>query len=111
MTDNIFEIETTAQAHVACAPQDSGVLLTDFAAAYPSVNHSWIVAGLGHPMDPGVSVQNKKNFTGNSKKLAKAIASLKSFTLTIPWKSAKLVKIFPGIIARLHHTDQLKWDC
>ena len=32
--------------------------------------------------------------------------SLKSFTLTIPWNSAKLVKISPGIIARLHHTDQ-----
>ena len=30
----------------------------------------------------------------------------KSFTLTIPWNSAKLVKIFPGIIARLHHTDR-----
>ena len=42
MTDNILEIETTALAHVACAPQESGVLLTDFAAAYPSVNHSWI---------------------------------------------------------------------
>ena len=42
MTDNIFEIETTALAHVACAPQESDVLLTDFAAAYPSVNHSWI---------------------------------------------------------------------
>ena len=42
MTDNIFEIETTALAHAACAPQESGVLLTDFAAAYPSVNHSWI---------------------------------------------------------------------
>ena len=37
MTDNIFEIETTALAHVACAPQDAGVLLTDCAAAYPSV--------------------------------------------------------------------------
>ena len=34
MTDNIFE--TTALAHVACAPQESGVLLTDFGAAYPS---------------------------------------------------------------------------
>ena len=42
MTDNICEIETTALAHVACAPQESGVLLTVFAAAYPSVNHSWI---------------------------------------------------------------------
>ena len=42
MTDNIFEIETTALAHVACGPQESGVLLTDFAAAYTSVNHAWI---------------------------------------------------------------------
>ena len=46
MTDNIFELETTALAHVACAPQESGVLLTDFAAAYPSVNHSWIFSVL-----------------------------------------------------------------
>ena len=46
MTDNIFEIETIALAHVACAPQESGVLLTDFAAAYPSVNHSWIFSVL-----------------------------------------------------------------
>ena len=30
MTDNIFEIVTTALAHVACAPQESGILLTDF---------------------------------------------------------------------------------
>ena len=41
MTDNIFEIET-ALAHVACAPRESGILLTDFAAAYPGVNRSWI---------------------------------------------------------------------
>ena len=34
------------------------------------------------------------------------IGSQKSFTLTNLWNSAKLVKIFPGIIARLHHTDQ-----
>ena len=46
MTDNIFEIETTALAHVACTPQESGILLTDFAAAYPSVNHSWILSVL-----------------------------------------------------------------
>ena len=32
--------------------------------------------------------------------------SLKSFTLTIPWNSVKLVKISPGFIARLHHTDR-----
>ena len=42
MTDNIFDFETTALAHVACAPQESCVGLTDFAASYPSVNHSWI---------------------------------------------------------------------
>ena len=46
MTDNIFEIETTALAHVACAPQESGVLLTDFAAAHPSLSHSWIFSVL-----------------------------------------------------------------
>ena len=34
------------------------------------------------------------------------IGSLKSFTLTIPWNSANLVKISPGIIARPHHIDQ-----
>ena len=44
MAVNIFEIETTALAHVACGPQESGILLTDFAAAYPSVNHSWILS-------------------------------------------------------------------
>ena len=33
------------------------------------------------------------------------IGSLKSFTLTIPWNLAKLVKIFPGIIVRQHQTD------
>ena len=27
-------------------------------------------------------------------------------TLTMPWNLARPVKIFPGIIARLHHTDQ-----
>ena len=46
MTDNISEIETTALGHVACAPQESGILLADFAAAYPSVNHSWIFSVL-----------------------------------------------------------------
>ena len=42
MTDNIFEIDTIALAHVACAQRESGILLTVFAAAYLSVNHSWI---------------------------------------------------------------------
>ena len=34
------------------------------------------------------------------------IGSQKSFTLTIPWSLARPVKTSPGIIARLHHTDQ-----
>ena len=42
MTDNIFEVETTALAHFACVTRDSGILLNDFACACPSVNHSWI---------------------------------------------------------------------
>ena len=42
MIDNIFEVETTALAHLACAPQESGIHLTDFAAAHTSVNSSWI---------------------------------------------------------------------
>ena len=42
MTDNIFEIETTALANVACSPQESSILLTGFAATYPSVKHSCI---------------------------------------------------------------------
>ena len=42
MTVNIFVVETTALARVACATQESGTPLTYFAAAYLSVNHSWI---------------------------------------------------------------------
>ena len=53
MTGNIFEIETTALAHVACAPQESGILLTDFAAAYSSVNCSWIFDVLEKTELPG----------------------------------------------------------
>ena len=52
-TDNIFEIETTALAHVACAPQESGILLADFAAAYPSVNHSCIFSVIEKTGLPG----------------------------------------------------------
>ena len=63
-------------------------------------------AGLGHSMDPVLSVQNKKlirKHKGACKSSWSQIRSLKSFTLTIPWNLAKPVKIFPGIIARLHH--------
>ena len=42
MTDNIFEVETTALAHVACALQETGIILANFAAASLSVSHSWI---------------------------------------------------------------------
>ena len=34
------------------------------------------------------------------------IGSPKSFTLTIPWNLAKLVKIFPGIIVRQDHRSE-----
>ena len=37
-------------------------------------NHRYVVVGQGHPMDPSVSVQNK-NFSGNSKKLAKVLGA------------------------------------
>ena len=57
MTDNIFEVETTALAHVACATRESGILLTDFAAAYSSVNHSWIFHVLDKAELPGFICQ------------------------------------------------------
>ena len=44
-----------ALAHVACATRDSGILVTDFAAAYPSVNHSWIFHVLEKAEVPGFS--------------------------------------------------------
>ena len=51
-----------------------------------------------------------KNFHKNPREACKSFWSptgnLKSFTLTIPWNSVNLVKIFPGIIARLHHRDK-----
>ena len=53
MTDNILEIEITALTHVACAPQESCILLTDFAAAYPSVNHAWFLSVLEKSELPG----------------------------------------------------------
>ena len=63
----------------------------------------------GNSVDPVVSVQNK-NFSGNTKELAKVpwspIGILKTFTLTTPWNVAKLVEIFPGIIVRRHRTTE-----
>ena len=53
----------------------------------------------------------RRKHKGNCKSSWSQIGRLKSFTLTIPWNLAKLVKIFPEIIVRWHHTDQKKWDC
>ena len=47
-----------------------------------------------------------RKLNGACKSSWSRIGSRKSFTLTIPWNLAKPVKIFPGIIARRHHTDQ-----
>ena len=38
--------------HVACATRDSGILVTDFACAYPGVIHSWIFHVLEKPELP-----------------------------------------------------------
>ena len=46
MIDNIFQIGTTAVAQRASTAQDSGILFADFASAYPSVDHQWIMTGL-----------------------------------------------------------------
>ena len=74
-----------------------------------TADHKVRGAGSSYSMDPGVSVQNK-NFTRNPEEGCKSSwtprGNQKSLTLTIPWNSAKLVMISPGIIARLHHTDQ-----
>ena len=71
-------------------------------------------------MDPSVSVQKPLNGSKGiraktklhkksretCKRSLNPRENQKSFTLTIPWNSAKLVKILPGIIARPHHTDR-----
>ena len=43
MTDNVFQINTAALAQSSCKSSDCGVFFTDFACAYPSVNHSSIL--------------------------------------------------------------------
>ena len=66
-------------------------------------------AGLGHSMDPS-HIRAKQKLHRKLKEACKSfwcpIGNQKSLTLTIPWNSANPVKISPGIIARLHHTDQ-----
>ena len=46
MTDNIFEIDTAAVVHVACAPQEPGDLLIDFDVVCPNGSHSWMCSVL-----------------------------------------------------------------
>ena len=73
-------------------------------------NHRYaiVVQGLGHPMDPVISVQNKKHRKPREacKSSWSPRGNQKSFTLTVPLNLAKPVKIFPAIIVRQHHTDQ-----
>ena len=57
-------------------------------------------------MDPVVKQKLRRKHKGVCKSSWSQIGSLQSFTLTIPWNLAKLVKIFPGIIVRQHLTDQ-----
>ena len=60
-------------------------------------------------MDTILPLQTK-NFSGNPEKLAKVPGAeegtKKSFTLTIPWSLASLVKNYPGIIVRQHRPDR-----
>ena len=75
-------------------------------------NHRYavVVQDLATQWIPGVSVQTQAKLHKKPREACKSSWSprgnQKSFTLTIPWNSAKLVKIFPGIIARLHNTDR-----
>ena len=63
-------------------------------------------AGLSHSMDPVASVQDK-NFSGNTslQKFLEPERKPKVIYTDSSLNSEKLVKISPGIIARLHHKD------
>ena len=60
------------------------------------------------PLNGSKHIRAKQKLLRRQKRAYKSswsqIGSLKSFTLSIPWNSAKLVKISPGIIVRQHHT-------
>ena len=62
------------------------------------------------PPNGSSRIRRKQKLLGKHKGACESfwsqIGNLKSFTLTIPWNLAKLVKIFPGIIVRRHHTDR-----
>ena len=46
VADNIFEMETLVLVQSTRMPRDSGILLTNFACAYPSVDCWWIIGVL-----------------------------------------------------------------
>ena len=81
-TDNIFQIETTALAHVVCAPQESGILLTTLRLHIPV------------SITLGSSLCSRKQSC-----LVSSAASCKVFTTTAPrtWHSLEqLVGFFYG---------------
>ena len=113
----VFGAENLSQ-QVICASESSAnfgdlitadhKVLSDNCASPNNHCYAVVVQDLDS-MDPVISVQNKKllrKFKEACKSSWGPTGSLKSFTLTIPWNSENLVKISPGIIARLHHTDQ-----
>ena len=65
MTDNIFDLETSALAQYACLTRDPGILMTDFACAYASETHSWIVNVLDKAELPLLISQLLRMFCSN----------------------------------------------
>ena len=70
-----------------------------YAVVVQDLATQWIQS---HPCKTKTSQETQRSL----QKFLEPKRNQKSFTLTIPWNSAKLVKISPGIIARLHHTDR-----
>ena len=70
-----------------------------YAVVVQDVATQWIQA---YPCKNKTSQETQRSL----QKFLEPDRKLKSFTLTMCWNSAKLVKIFHGIIARLHHTDR-----
>ena len=66
MTDNIFEIETTALAMSRVLRNNQVFFLTDFAAAYPSVNHSWIFSVIENTGLPAFLCRFLRNISRDS---------------------------------------------
>ena len=77
-----------------------------YAVVVQDLATQWIQA---HPCKNKTSQETQRSL----QKFLEPRGNQKSFTLTIPWNSANLVKISLGIIARLHHTDRrlMLWFC